>query len=396
MPHTVRDIMQSMEGSNAPGSPPGLLNVDPDAHPSGLTIIAYNGTDMLEERNVGLARVADVRETWPVVWVDIAGLGDADLLRGIGDMFSLHPLVLEDVVHVAQRPKVEEYEHYNFIVIRMIVSAPPNESDGQSDHEFETEQLAMIFTPGVVITFQERPDDPLEPVRERIRRGLGRLRHSGADYLTYAILDTVVDHYAPRLDRISDHVEEVERRIVRSPQPNELVEAYALKQGMITLRRTLLPMRDAIGRLHNEEVPLFSKEIGPYLRDCYDHATRLIEDMELIRESAAGLMDLYMSCVSHRMNEVMKVLTIIATIFIPLSFIAGLYGMNFHDDVSPWNMPELSWRWGYPFCLAIMAGVAGLLLWYFQRKGWLSNHDITTELSPRSSPRSAGARDASR
>jgi magnesium transporter len=358
--------MQAAQSWNTPGRLPGTLEVDPEATPSRIHVMAYKADALCEEDGVTPERVAELDDEWPLVWVDVIGLGDAAILRRLGQHFHLHPLVLEDAAHVAQRSKVEEYDDYDFIVVRMVSS--PQDS--------ETEQLAIVVKQDCVITFQERAGDCLEPVRDRLRRNLGRIRRSGADYLAYSLIDTVVDHYMPLLEWFGDRIDAAEREIVMGPRRALLSEIYDLKHGIFHLRRVLMPLRDAIGKLHREEVPLFSAELDPYLRDCYDHVIRLLETLELYRENATALMELYMSSVSHRMNEVMKVLTIIATIFIPLSFVASLYGMNFDPEVSPWNMPELGWRFGYPFVLGIMATVAGLLVIYFWRKGWLRNGDI--------------------
>ena len=355
--------------ANAPGSPPGLVRVHPNAVPSTLNVMAFGPDDLLHETDVPLDWLISMRQdqptAWPVLWVDIVGLGSGDVLKGIGELFGLHPLVLEDILHVAQRPKLEEYNDYNFIVMRMVPD--PSVPD--------TEQLAIVQFDNCVLTFQERPGDSLQPVRERIQRNVGRVRSSQADYLTYAIIDAVVDHYAPLLEVLGQRIEQIEHKILSEPATALLAEAYDLKHEILALRRALLPMRDAIGQLHREEVPRFSPEIDPYLRDCFDHALRLIENLDVIREAASGLTDLYMSSVSYHMNEVMKVLTIISTIFIPLSFIVGLYGMNF-DQSSPYNMPELGMRYGYLVIVGIMASITLGLLFYFRRKGWMRPDDL--------------------
>lgn len=363
--------------ANAPGSPPGLFRVNPNALPSQVDVIAYDQDEFLEQHNVPISRLVEMRsddtKPWPVTWIDVVGLGDSAVLEGIGELFDLHPLTLEDILHVAQRPKVEEYESYNFIVLRM--SADTENS--------ETEQLAIVQFDQYVITFQERTGDSLEPVRERIRQKIGRVRRYQADYLSYAIIDAVVDHYAPLLEWLGDRVETIEHRILTEPKTELLGEVYELKHELLALRRAIEPMRDAIGQLHHDKVPRFSQQVDPYLRDCYDHVVRLIENLSVIREAAAGLMDLYMSSVGFHMNEIMKVLTVISTIFIPLSFIVGLYGMNFDPGASDWNMPELGWRYGYPVCVGLMLTITGACLLYFRRKGWLRSENIVTRFPPR-------------
>jgi magnesium transporter len=358
--------MQATPTLNTPGRPPGTLEIHPEATPPRIHVMAYKADGFVEEHDVTVERVVELDDDWPFLWVDVIGLGDADTLRELGRHFGLHPLVLEDVVHVAQRSKVEEYDDYEFIVVRMVASP----------EDIETEQLAMVVKNDCVITFQERSGDCLDPVRQRLRRDQGRIRRSGPDYLAYSLIDTVVDHYMPLLDWLGERIDDAEREIINGARPAVLGEVYDLKHAIFHLRRVLLPLRDAVGKLHREEMPLFSVELDPYLRDCYDHIIRLLETLELYRENATALMELYMTSVSHRMNEVMKVLTIIATIFIPLSFIASLYGMNFDPEASPYNMPELEWRFGYLYALALMAALALGLLGFFYRKGWIGQrHD---------------------
>lgn len=372
--------MPNKHRAASPGSPPGTLNVDPEAGASRIRYMAYDADQLVEKRDVEVEQLGVIHQSQPgdtTLWVDVIGLGSAETLHGIGRTFGLHPLVLEDMLHVRQRPKVEEYDDYNFIVVRMISEV------GQS----ETEQLAIVLKRNCVITVQERPGDCLEPVRQRLRGALGRIRVLGADYLAYAIIDAVVDHYAPHLDWHSDLLQRLEEQVLATTGSVSLGEIYDLKHHLLDLRRVLVPMRDAIGRLHREEIPLFTRTVDPYLRDCYDHSVRLLESLEMCRDSAVSLMSLHLSTMSHRMNEVMKVLTIIATIFIPLSFITGLYGMNFDPGVSRFNMPELSWRLGYPFALGIMGLVAGALLFYFRRKGWLGGSGPGGELMKRRPPR---------
>lgn len=326
-----------------------------------IRVIAYGPEGMHEERDVDVARTLELRDQWAAVWIDVVGLAHNEALTQLRDGFGLHPLVLEDVVNTGQRPKLEEYEDYDFIVLRVV---PPELGE-------RTDQLSLVLRQNCVITFQERHHDCLEPVRERFRRNMGRVRQSGPDYLAYAVIDAVIDHYVPELDRISERTEALEREIITRPDPGLVARIYELRHHIQELRRAVRPVVDVVSRLHNEEVPLFSREVKPYLRDCFDHAVRLADATDHHREMAIGLMELHLASMSQRMNEVMKVLTIIATIFIPLSFVAGVYGMNFETSASRWNMPELSWSWGYPAVLGLMAlMVAGMLL-YFYFKGWL-------------------------
>ena len=344
-----------------PGAPPGTFVVDPEAPPTLVRVIAYGPDEFLEQPVQELRSLSDLRKKWPVVWVNVDGLGDEKLLRDIGDIFGLHPLALADVTNVPQRAKVEQYGRQLFIVTRM----------AHAGEELETEQLSLFLGEGFVLTFQERPGDCLDPVRDRIRKSTGKVRTTGADYLAYAVIDAVIDNCFPVLEQYGERIEALEDRVIANPEARLVGYIHAAKRDLLTLRRAVWPQREALNWLLREEFPLITDDTRLYLRDCYDHAAQIIDILETYRELASGLLEAYMSSLSNRMNEVMKVLTIIATIFIPLSFFAGLYGMNFNTDKSPWNMPELSWYLGYPFALMLMAAVAVGMLFYFRRKGWL-------------------------
>jgi magnesium transporter len=346
---------------SAPGTPPGTLTADPDAPAPVIHVMAYGPEQYTERELTDPQSVTDFLGKWPVTWMNVYGLGNTTVLAEIGKLFELHPLALEDVVNRHQRAKVEQYGPNQFIVAHMVTLG----------EHVDTEQLSLFLGPNFVLTFEERPGDCLDSVRERIRTGTGRLRTTGPDYLAYALLDTVIDAYFPVLEHYGERLETLEDDVIRQPDNDTLGRVHAVKQDLLTLRRMIWPLRDAINSLMRETDSLITKETRLYLRDCYDHVIRVIDLLETYREVGSGLMDVYLSSVSNRMNEVMKVLTIIATIFIPLSFIAGLYGMNFSHDRSPWNMPELSWYFGYPFALLLMAIVAGGLLLFFRHRGWL-------------------------
>ena len=347
---------------SAPGSPPGTISPpDAAALPTRLHVVAYGPDNLLEEDDVSMARIAELRDAWPVVWIDVVGLATTERLREIQDSFAIHPLVIEDVVNVGQRPKVDEYEEYDFIVLRLVGTDLPGLTD----------QIGIVLKGNCVLTFMERPGPHLDPVRERIRRSLGRMRQAGADYLTYVVIDTIIDLYIPVLDDYGERIEAMEREIIARPRPDMVGRIHELRHEILLLRRSIRPMLDVIGRLHNEEVPLFSREIKPYLRDCLDHVVRQNDAVESSKDAVQSLMELHMSSLSQRMNEVMKVLTMISTIFIPLSFIAGVYGMNFDPETSPWNMPELQSRYGYPYALGLMFLLVVGMLIYFRNKGWL-------------------------
>ena len=346
---------------STPGAPPGTFVVDPEAPPTLVRVIAYGPDGFLDQPVEDLRSLAGLQRTWPVVWVNVDGLGDEKLLREIGEIFGLHPLALADVTNVPQRAKVEQYGRQVFVVTRM----------AHAGEELETEQLSLFLGEGFVLTFQERPGDCLDPIRERIRKGTAKVRAAGADYLAYAVIDAVIDNCFPVLEQYGERIEALEDRVIADPDARLVGQIHAAKRDLLNLRRAVWPQREALNWLLREQFPLITEDTRLYLRDCYDHAAQIIDILETYRELASGLLEAYMSSLSNRMNEVMKVLTIIATIFIPLSFVAGLYGMNFNPDKSPWNMPELSWRLGYPFALALMAVVAAGMLVYFRRKGWL-------------------------
>jgi magnesium transporter len=246
-----------------------------------------------------------------------------------------------------------------------------------------TEQFSLFLGKGFVLTFQEgRPGDCFDPVREQIRKGVGRLREAGPDHLAYALLDAVIDAYFPVLEAYGESLEDLEEDLLWDPRRQSVIQIHAIKRDLLTLRRAIWPLRDVIGLLLREEPAFILPETHPYLRDCYDHIVQIIDLVETYRELTSSMMDVYLSSVSNRMNEIMKVLTVISTIFIPLSFIAGVYGMNFNPQASPLNMPELNWAWGYPLCLGLMGCVAGALVVYFWRRGWLSG-DAHSSTLPR-------------
>ena len=344
-----------------PGSPPGTLVVPAEPVTPVVRMMVYD-RDRLEECTADAAGELPLADALGQVrWIDVQGLGDLDLMRRIGERFGLHPLVLADLVHVNQRAKVEAYENQLFVVLRMV----------HLDERLWTEQLSLILGEGFVLTFQERPGDCFDPVRERLRRAQGRLRAAGADYLAYALLDALIDSYFPVLEHQGELLEAMEREVVETTEAGQITRIHALKRDLLEVRRALWPLREVMSQLLREDVALIGAGTRLFLRDCADHVFQLMDMVEIDREVASSLLDLHLSSVSMRMNEIMKVLTIIATIFIPLGFIAGVYGMNFDPEVSPLNMPELHWYFGYPFALALMLAVAVGLLEYFRRKGWL-------------------------
>jgi magnesium transporter len=293
-----------------------------------------------------------------VTWINVDAIHQVEVLELLGSCFGLHPLVLEDILNTDQRPKMEDLGEYIFVVLKTFSF---NEQDG----ELEPEQISLILGPSLVLSFQEKEGDVFNPIRERIRSSKGRIRRMGADYLTYALLDSIVDHYFIVLEQVGEKVEFLEEELVTNPTPETLQTIHNLKRDMIVLRKSVWPLREVTGNLERGESSLIGESIGIYLRDVYDHTIQVIDTIETFRDMISGMLDIYLSSVSNRMNEVMKVLTIIATIFIPLTLIAGIYGMNFK------YMPELEWRWGYPMVWLVMLIIGGLMLVYFRRRKWL-------------------------
>lgn len=344
------------------GAAPGALRVDPDAPHPRIRVIAYSPDEVVEKEVASPNEVGEFLGKWPVTWVNVDGLGDADTITTLGEIFKLHRLAVEDVINVPQRAKVDTFSDHCFIVTRMVTM----------EKRLRAEQLSMVVGDGFVVSFQERAGDCLDPIRERIRTGGGgRIRKAGPDYLAYAILDAVANAFYPLLEDYGERLEELETQVVSHPKRDAIGKIHRVRRELLTLRRAIWPQREMFNSLIRDDVPHISDETRLYFRDCYDHVVQVIDMTETFRELAGGLLEAYMSGVSHRMNDVMKVLTIIATIFIPLSFIAGLYGMNFDSAESPLNMPELHWYFGYPFALTLMALIAAAMLWLFWRKGWL-------------------------
>jgi magnesium transporter len=346
--------------STKPGLAPGtLVHVgEKKVERVRIRLIDYD-EEKLEEREL-----ESVDECFPyadkptVTWTNIDGLHDVDVIEKIGKDFGLHALVLEDILHTEQRPKVEDFDDYLFVITKML-------SYDEAEHELKAEQFSLILGPNYVITFQERVGDVFEPVRERLRKGKGRIRKRPPDYLAYALIDAVVDHYFIVLEKLGERVESLEEELITNPIPETLRAIHHLKRELIFLRKSVWPLRELIGALERGESRLFEEETTVFLRDVYDHTIQVIDTVETLRDMASGMLDVYLSSVSNKMNEVMKVLTIIATIFIPLTFIAGIYGMNFEF------MPELKWHWGYPIVWVIIIVIAIVMLFYFRKKRWL-------------------------
>jgi magnesium transporter len=350
------DVEAVMGVRPPPGSAPGTIIAHPDAPKPVIRVIAYSPTEIVERRIMDIGEVTEILGRYPVTWVNVDGLGDVNVLRQCGEIFGLHRLALEDVAHTHQRPKVEEYDEHTFIVLRM--PQPGTE-------RFQTDQISIFLGSNYVLTFQEHEGDCWDPIRGRLRTARGRLRHTGPDYLAYGLIDSLIDAYFPILEETGEEVERLEDELAVHTNVRLVARIHEVKRDLLGLRRLIWPLREMINTLIRDRSPRITETTQLYFRDCYDHAIMLIDIVEIYRDIAAGLHDLYLSSMSNRVNEVIKVLTIISTIFIPLSFVASVYGMNFE------NMPELRWRWGYFFALGIMAGVAAILLVFFWRKGWI-------------------------
>ncbi len=342
------------------GLPPGaLIHIgEQKAERTTIALLDYDEHHFEEHDLETIDQCLAFTEKPTVKWINVAGLHEVQVIGQLGDCFGLHPLILEDILNTDQRPKIEDFGDYIYIVLKML------DYDALSQ-EIVTEQVSLVVGSRYVISFQERTGDIFDPIRERIRRGRGRVRQLGADYLAYALLDTVVDHYFLILEKLGERIESLEEDLVTNPTTQTLQEIHGLKREIVFLRKAIWPLREVVGALERGESSLFKKETGIYLRDVYDHAIQIMDIVETLRDMLSAMLDIYLSGVSNRMNAVMKVLTIIATIFIPLTFIAGIYGMNFQF------MPELTWRWGYPAVLLVMTVIAVLMLIYFRKKRWL-------------------------
>jgi magnesium transporter len=344
-----------------PGSEPGTLSIEPDANPSKIILIDYNSKHAIRRVDVIPNALIPYLGTNTVSWMDVQGLGSEKVLKRIGEILKLHPLLLEDVVNVPQRAKVEDYTQQLLIIAHMVRPTPS--SDG-----FETEQISFVLGKNYLLTFQEEElEDCFDPVRDRIRTHQGRVRESGADYLAYLLLDVLIDGYFPVLEDYGERIEELEDKILQAPTRDTLEEIYSVRRELLALRRLIWPLRDVMNILIRSSNKLMSTDVQIYLRDCYDHVIQLLDITETYRELASSLMEIYLSSMSNKMNEVMKFLTVISTIFIPLTFVVGVYGMNFKF------MPELDWRWGYFLCWLVMLAIAGGLILFFWKRGWFKN-----------------------
>jgi magnesium transporter len=344
--------------SRKAGLPPGtLVHIgERKTETAQITVIDYDETQFTQEKVKKIEECFPFKDKPTVTWINIDGLHDVKVIEKLGRHFGLHPLLLEDILNTEQRPKMEDFGDYIFLVLKMLYYE-------DNTKQIEAEQVSLVLGPNWVITFQEREGDVFNTVRERIKKG--RFRKMGADYLAYSLVDAIVDHYFIILEEFGEEIEVTETELATNPARETLQTIHTMKKEMVFLRKSVWPLRELVSSLERSGSPLIRESTGIYLRDIYDHTIEVIDTVESFRDMISGMLDIYLSSISNRMNEVMKVLTIFAAIFIPLTFVVGIYGMNFE------YMPELRWHWGYFGVLIGMASVAGGMLVYFRRKRWL-------------------------
>jgi magnesium transporter len=355
----MRNLIRRM--SKKAGLPPGtpVHTGERKTDKVNITVFDYDADRFTEQTLDSVEDCLAFKSTATVTWINIDGVHDTETLSRIGRGYDLHLLLIEDVANTMQRPKIEDYDACLFIVLKML-----RYGDGD-DAQVEAEQVSLVLGRNYVISFQESPGDVFEPIRERIRKAKGRVRRMGADYLAYTLMDAIVDGYYAVLERIAGDIEELEDRLIEQPGPETLADVYDLKTTSVMLRRMIWPLRDVAATLSRDESDLIEDATRIYLRDLNDHTHQVLDTVETFREAVVGMQDLYLSSVSNHMNQVMKTLTIMASIFIPLTFIAGIYGMNFE------YIPELKWQWGYFAVWGVMLGIAAAMIFYFRRKRWV-------------------------
>lgn len=354
MPRFIKNI--SKKTGAAPGT---LIHIgEKKSEHSVITLIEYNDAGSSRSTLSSVSELESLPEKSGVIrWVNVDGLHDIHLIASVGKIFNIHPLTLEDIVNTGHRPKAENFGSYICAIIKML-------NYHRAKGVIESEQMSLIILNDHLISFQEQPGDVFDPIRKRIQEGMGRIRHAGSDYLAYALLDTVVDHYYQILESFGEELGELEEELLYNPKQELLERIHELKRETVYLRKQIWPLREAIVMLSHNDESIISEQSRIFFRDIHDHTVQIIEIIESYRDILTGLIDLYMSNVGNKMNEVMKVLTIIATIFIPITFVAGIYGMNFKF------MPELDWRWGYAGAWGLMLGIVVVMLLYFKKKNW--------------------------
>jgi len=342
------------------GSSPGtLVHIgEQKVDETRITLIDYDEEHLQERVLDSIEEAFPLKDLPTATWINIDGLHEIDIIEKVGQHFNLHPLVLEDILNTGQRPKTEEFEDVIFVVLKML-------HYNENAEKIRSEQFSLVLGSNFLITFQEIQGDVFKTVRERIRKPKTRIRKAGCDYLAYALIDAIVDYYFVILEALGDKIEDIEIQLLDNPTRDTLEIIHEMKREMIYLRKQIWPIREIINSLVKSESSLIHEQMHIYFRDVYDHTIQIIDTIESYRDILAGMLDIYLSTLSNKMNEVMKVLTIIATIFIPITFIAGVYGMNFK------YMPELEWRWGYVMVWAIIVVAAGIMIGFFKKKQWL-------------------------
>jgi magnesium transporter len=342
------------------GLPPGsLVHVgEVHEHEHKISVVNYNKSTLEKHTVKSIEELLAYKTSNTITWVIVDGLKDVSIIDAVGRHFDIHALVLEDILNTHQRPKFEEFDDYLFIVLKAITL-------GNEEFNIDYEQISLLILNNFVFTFREKPDEIFDPIIKRLNNDKGQIRNLGADYLAYIIMDTVVDEYFALQDTFDELIESVEDDLLTDPSTKTLSKIQKFKRELIFLRRNISPLRELLAAIQRSESPLLDAKTKRYFGDIYDHAIRIIEAMESYRDLIAGMLDIYLSSVSNKMNETMKVLTIFASIFIPLTFIAGVYGMNFE------YMPELKWRWSYPVVWLVFIGVSVFLLRFFKKKKWL-------------------------
>ena len=345
--------------SKAGASPGTLIHIgEQKVDETRMTLIDYDEVQLQERVLDTIEEAFPLKDLPTVTWINIDGLHQLDIIEKVGQQFNIHPLVLEDIVNTGQRPKTEEFEDLIFVVLKML-------HYNENSEKITSEQFSLVLGPNFLISFQEIQGDVFRTVRERIRKPKARIRKAGCDYLAYALIDAIVDHYFLILEKLGENIEALEEDLLENPSPETLQTLHEMKREMIYLRKQIWPIRELINSLVKGESSLINESTSLFFRDIYDHTIQIIDTIESYRDILSGMLDIYLSTLSNKMNEVMKVLTIIATIFIPITFVAGIYGMNFKF------MPELEWRWGYVMVWAIIVVVAGIMISYFKKKQWI-------------------------
>lgn len=345
----------------APGTKPGTLKAAPGANPTVIDLMAYSEKEIIHKENITINEIKEFLHPHYVTWISVAGLADIDKIKELGHLFNIHPLALEDVINVHQRPKIDHYENAEFVVARL----------DQISENVKDEQVSFFLGQHYLISFLESPNDCFAKTLTRIENPQSTLRHSGADYLLYELLDTIIDFYFPVLQTYGDAIDQLEDETIKRPSPKILSNIHKIKHNLVEFKRDVWSLRNALANLYRGENDLINAKTQVYFRDSYDHTVQIIDIIEGTLDRSSSLVDIYLSSTANRLNEVMKFLTVLSTIFMPIGFLASIWGMNFNTSASRWNMPELNMKYGYPCALLLMLVVSLCLIYYFKRRGWV-------------------------